>query len=85
MNKFLEKFETNTLDVMANLSKMANDAFSNIEAIQSGMSELFENHGIKLDFNNLDGKQLAEQLKAFMETEGLGSEITEEEAKQIRE
>ena len=85
LNKFLEKNLDNAEDIMANLSKAAQRTFKDIEAINQGLVELFANHEIKLDFNNMNPDVLVKQLQDFMDKEGLGSEITEAEAKQIRD
>ncbi len=70
---------------MANLSKAAQRTFKDIKAINQGLTELFANHDIQLDFNNMDPESLVTQLRNFMDKEGLGTEITEAEAKQIRD
>lgn len=85
MNKFLERNLDNVSDIMANLSKAAQRTFKDIEAINQGITELFKEHNININFDNLNPDQLVKQLQDFMESEGLGSEITEAEAKQLRD
>ena len=85
MNKFLERNLDNATDIMANLSKAAKRVEKDITAVNQGLVELFKNHGINLDLNNVDPEKLVKQLRDFMDKEGLGSELTEAEAEQIRD
>lgn len=56
----------------------------NITAVNGGLDELFENHGIK-NYEDLTAEQLVDRLRSWQNAEGLGSEITQDEADQIRE
>ena len=85
MNKYIERDFRKGADAIANLSKQMGILGKNIEAVKGGLSEMFSNHGITLDFNNLDPDKLVAGLRAWQAKEGLGSEITADEAAQTRE
>ena len=85
MNKYIQKDFRKAADAIANLSKQMGDYSKNINAVKNGLRELFENHNIVLDYNNLNADDLVRQLREFQDIQGLGSELTENEAAQIRE
>lgn len=84
INKYIQKDSKKAADSIANLSKQMGLFGKNITAVNGGLDELFENHGIQ-NYEDLTAEQLVDRLRSWQNAEGLGSEITQAEADQIRE
>lgn len=72
-------------DKIANLNKQMSIYENNIEIYRNGMKEIFGNHGIDIDLDNMDPGQLLEQLVSAMSDDTFVSELTADEAKYLRE
>ena len=72
-------------DRIANLNEQMETFDQDWETYRKGIKEIFSNHGINLDFDNLNSDQLVLQLQEFMRNEQLASELTEKEAEQLRD
>lgn len=73
------------VDKIANLNKQMDEYDDNIKHIRSGLEGIFANHGIDIDLSGMDPDQVAKQLVSAMDKDTFASELTDEEAKQIRD
>lgn len=85
MYKYIGDSADYAADKIANLSKQLQASKKELDIMRAGVEEIFKNHGMNIDVNNLDADDLVAGLRRYMEAEGLAGEMTEAEIEKIRE
>lgn len=85
MYKYIGDSADYAADKIANLSKQLQASKKELDIMRAGVEEIFKNHGMNIDVNNLDADNLVAGLRRYMEAEGLAGEMTEAEIEKIRE
>lgn len=85
MYKYIGDSADYAADKIANLSKQMKASKNELDIMREGITEIFKNHDMDVDVNNLDADDLVAQLRAYMNQEGLASEMTEAEVEKLRE
>lgn len=85
MYKYIGDSADYAADKIANLTKQVKASKNELDIMRQGLVDIFKNHDMDVDINNLDADDLVSQLRAYMNQEGLASEMTEAEIAKIRE
>jgi hypothetical protein len=85
MYKYIGDSADYAADKIANLTKQVKASKNELDIMRQGLVDIFKNHDMDVDINNLDADDLVAQLRAYMNQEGLASEMTEAEIAKIRE